>query len=415
MERTTIRLGVFWSVLAVGVFLGAGSLFTTPATAGPPAKVVICHIPPGNPSNFHTITISEKALSAHLAHGDLGGPCSQFCADLCDDGDACTIDDTGDCDHGCPPLAPVDCDDANECTVDSCDPLDGCVNTPEIGKPCDDGAICTGPDACDESGQCVGPPIENCCIDDSACSQNPCDQAQCLDNWCVENPVMCYPPDLCTVSECAPDTGECVDSPVVCPEGETCNPSTGQCEIDCKVIDFEEFTPHDQGKRFGVELSRYYEGFDWAYDDAWKICTPANPTTCWGSWAVNDVASDGVSGAGGGDNWIKARTRWEGKGAKITSPDVNGFIFKSMMLMTRDPAQYPFLTEVTVTWRPVTGSDVSVVVDLDAAGFDTWFEVTAADLGIPASTPLKSMWFTAPGVTNANAGKFGLDDFTVLD
>ena len=30
------------------------------------SKVQICHIPPGNPGNFHTITISEKALGAHL-------------------------------------------------------------------------------------------------------------------------------------------------------------------------------------------------------------------------------------------------------------------------------------------------------------------------------------------------------------
>ena len=38
-------------------------------------KVVICHIPPGNPSNAHTITISQSAVQAHLAHGDSLGPC----------------------------------------------------------------------------------------------------------------------------------------------------------------------------------------------------------------------------------------------------------------------------------------------------------------------------------------------------
>ena len=32
------------------------------------------HIPPGNPGNFHTITVSEKALSAHSSHGDAAGP-----------------------------------------------------------------------------------------------------------------------------------------------------------------------------------------------------------------------------------------------------------------------------------------------------------------------------------------------------
>ncbi len=38
-------------------------------------KVTICHIPPGNPDNSHTITISENALAAHLAHGDYEGAC----------------------------------------------------------------------------------------------------------------------------------------------------------------------------------------------------------------------------------------------------------------------------------------------------------------------------------------------------
>jgi hypothetical protein len=37
---------------------------------------------------------------------------------------------------------------------------------------------------------------------------------------------------------CAPDTGLCVDTPAVCPEGETCNPATGNCENEAtdKVV-----------------------------------------------------------------------------------------------------------------------------------------------------------------------------------
>ena len=63
-------------------------------TAGGPAKVEICHIPPDDPANFHTIKVSETALSAHVAHGDLiSSECSGFCGTLCDDWDACTIDD----------------------------------------------------------------------------------------------------------------------------------------------------------------------------------------------------------------------------------------------------------------------------------------------------------------------------------
>jgi len=38
-------------------------------------KVVICHFPPGNPENEHTIEVGEPALPAHLAHGDSMGAC----------------------------------------------------------------------------------------------------------------------------------------------------------------------------------------------------------------------------------------------------------------------------------------------------------------------------------------------------
>jgi hypothetical protein len=38
-------------------------------------KVLICHIPPGNPANAHTILVGEPALSAHLAHGCALGSC----------------------------------------------------------------------------------------------------------------------------------------------------------------------------------------------------------------------------------------------------------------------------------------------------------------------------------------------------
>jgi hypothetical protein len=38
-------------------------------------KVTICHIPPGNPHNEHSIQVSQNAVPAHLAHGDTLGPC----------------------------------------------------------------------------------------------------------------------------------------------------------------------------------------------------------------------------------------------------------------------------------------------------------------------------------------------------
>lgn len=41
-----------------------------------PKKELICHIPPGNPDNAHTICVSRHAVETHQEHhGDLVGPC----------------------------------------------------------------------------------------------------------------------------------------------------------------------------------------------------------------------------------------------------------------------------------------------------------------------------------------------------
>ena len=160
-------------LLAFIILLGVG---WTTAWSAPVPKIEICHIPPDDPENFHSINVSENALGAHLAHGDLVGACNAVCADLCDDGNACTIDDTGDCEtNGCPAdPAPVDCSDGDLCTTDSCDPGSGCMVTPVV---CDDG-------------------------------------------------------DLCTVDMCNPSDGSCVAPPVSCDDGYTCNPANGICEED---------------------------------------------------------------------------------------------------------------------------------------------------------------------------------------
>lgn len=39
-------------------------------------KQEVCHIPPGNPNNAHTITVSASAVDAHLAHGDTLASCN---------------------------------------------------------------------------------------------------------------------------------------------------------------------------------------------------------------------------------------------------------------------------------------------------------------------------------------------------
>ena len=48
-------------------------------------KIKICHIPPGNPNNAHSITISKAAWDAHSMHGDHKGECENDH----DDGEDC--------------------------------------------------------------------------------------------------------------------------------------------------------------------------------------------------------------------------------------------------------------------------------------------------------------------------------------
>ena len=42
---------------------------------GQNGKVDVCHLPPGNPENAHTLSVSENAVKSHLAHGDWIGDC----------------------------------------------------------------------------------------------------------------------------------------------------------------------------------------------------------------------------------------------------------------------------------------------------------------------------------------------------
>jgi hypothetical protein len=50
-----------------------------PATGAPTCaapKVLICHIPPGNPANAHEICVGEPAVAPHVSHhGDSVGAC----------------------------------------------------------------------------------------------------------------------------------------------------------------------------------------------------------------------------------------------------------------------------------------------------------------------------------------------------
>lgn len=82
------------------LLVGLGLLVGSPALAGGD-KVVLCHVPDGNPANAQEISISESAADAHLSHhqGDTLGPCTEPEPEevACPCFDAVTLEDYSTC------------------------------------------------------------------------------------------------------------------------------------------------------------------------------------------------------------------------------------------------------------------------------------------------------------------------------
>ncbi len=66
------------SIYGILILIIAASVLVLSTAAAGANKVSICHVPPGNPDNLHTISISEKAVEAHLAENplDYEGECN---------------------------------------------------------------------------------------------------------------------------------------------------------------------------------------------------------------------------------------------------------------------------------------------------------------------------------------------------
>lgn len=249
-----LKMVLIAAVFVASSMAGEHSLVLGTASAAPSPKVKVCHIPPGNPSNWHTITISENALQAHLAHGDLPGACGEFCETLCDDGNACTIDACDDS-ESCV-YAPVDCTDGNFCTSDSCNPSLGCEYEARVGTVCavDDESPCTyDTGQCVEDslnvGRCEPDLVPDCCESDTQCNDDiNCTNDACVDNECAFTDVTC-PTDACHASACDESTGACsVPTPIECEEPDChvngCDPLLGcfsdpidDCCVDASQCD----------------------------------------------------------------------------------------------------------------------------------------------------------------------------------
>jgi hypothetical protein len=90
--RTFLIAGAVCAAVACGDGGGTGSTqqgVESDCLAGQPdaracdpantKKTTICHIPPGNPANAHTLCVGNASVEAHLAHGDQLGSCATEC------------------------------------------------------------------------------------------------------------------------------------------------------------------------------------------------------------------------------------------------------------------------------------------------------------------------------------------------
>jgi len=160
--------------------------------------------------------------------------------DPCDDGNPCTSGDK--CIDEVCRGALVQCNDDDPCTDDSCDPVDGCVYTPNTAT-CDDGNACTTSDKC-EAGTCAGRPASNlACNDGDPCTlQDVCTEGVCAGelndcndlNPCTQDYCDIGHPDAVQGTGCVHEalTGSCDDSNP-CTVNDTC--ADGQCTGDVNV------------------------------------------------------------------------------------------------------------------------------------------------------------------------------------
>ncbi len=229
------------AALCCGVVLVGGLIPGLASAGGAKDKVTLCHAPPGNPGNAHTLVVGAGAVSAHLKNHpeDYLGPCVEapecLVDDQCNDANPCTVDTctpAGTCDYS----QPVVCASDNPCANDVCIvEQGGCVAVPlEPGSACDDGDICTA-DACDGQGACVGTGVAGCCLDDQDCNDgNACTNDLCTGNACSNPDAPMPEAPACFVFVCDPEIGGInVDVPVTCVDDgdictvEACDPNVG--------------------------------------------------------------------------------------------------------------------------------------------------------------------------------------------
>jgi hypothetical protein len=165
-------------------------------------------------------------------------------SDCTDDGNLCNgvlICDKSTTNYQCKvkPGSVVICSVLNVCAPEICQPASGtCLPTPNNGKACSDGSVCTTSDEC-EDGQCFGGGSLTC-DDGNPCTSDNCDTVSGCQS--ANSPGQCTDNNACTTGETCSD-GKCLGaSAKVCNDNNTCtidscDPTSGTCVFNAAAAD----------------------------------------------------------------------------------------------------------------------------------------------------------------------------------
>jgi hypothetical protein len=187
------------------LLMAAGMLLLGSAAIAGAPNVDVCHIPPGNPSNQHIISVGPSAVPAHLAHGDkLVG--AEVCDGVDNDCDGVVDDDPGGTGQACT-VGVGAC--AVTGTVVCVDGERQCDAVP--GQPTDE--VCDGVD-----NDCDGQ------VDDGGvCTPIPCEA-----ETCSTYTLGCGGDSGCIGAQTAEGGGACVNAFVFCSGAVHCA-ATSDC------------------------------------------------------------------------------------------------------------------------------------------------------------------------------------------
>ncbi|MDO8519030.1 MAG: hypothetical protein Q7T11_02575, partial [Deltaproteobacteria bacterium] len=224
----------------------------------PSHKIAICHIPPGNPDNAHTICVDISATdraNKHFKHGDLEGECADNdvpeCFEYCGDG---IINGTEECDNG-----DLNSDAAsNACRTMCILPFCGDAVQDE-SEECDDGGYANG-DGCNaECGaEFCGDGIKQtseACDDGNSDNTDGC-TSSCLVDTCPDDPNKtsagtcgCGIADTDSDSDGAADCNETCDSDPYKTSPEVCGCGIADANSDSDgALDCNESCDSDSNK-----------------------------------------------------------------------------------------------------------------------------------------------------------------------